>query len=234
MTARQQRRREEHKARKEAYKAEKEAQKSPAAAPHVESDAPSTRTEINRANAQRSTGPRTESGKLASSRNSFKHGLYSKQLVLPGEDPAELDALRDDLRREHQPATPTEEILVNELAEHYWRLRRMRKFEARAMGAGTIEELHKGLATLPIIQRTMASAERGFHKALKTLTDLQRQRGFVPQKAEPPAQSVPQNAAEATETSSLAALQTAFVTQERVSPGRPCAAAPEQDYLEAA
>ncbi len=133
---------------------------------------------MNRKNAQHSTGPRTTEGKSASSQNAFKHGLYSKQLVLPGEDPAELDALRADLRREHQPATTTEDILVNELAEHYWRLRRMRKFEARAMSADNFET---GLAILPIIQRTMAAAERGFHKALKTLTDLQRQRGFVPQ-----------------------------------------------------
>jgi hypothetical protein len=177
MTARQQRRQEERKARKAALKTQK---------PHVESieteataaySSP-TRAAINRANSQHSTGPRTAEGKSAASQNAFKHGLYSKQLILPGEDPAELDALRADLRREHQPATTTEEILVNELAEHYWRLRRMRKFEARAMSADNFET---GLAILPIIQRTMASAERGFHKSLKTLTELQRQRGFVPQ-----------------------------------------------------
>ena len=44
-----------------------------------------------------STGPRTAEGKAASSQNSFKHGLYSKQLVIQGEDPAELDALKADL-----------------------------------------------------------------------------------------------------------------------------------------
>ncbi|HZQ53175.1 MAG TPA: hypothetical protein VFB14_13315, partial [Bryobacteraceae bacterium] len=36
----------------------------------------------NRANAEKSTGPKSEEGKSRSSRNSFKHGLYSKQLVL--------------------------------------------------------------------------------------------------------------------------------------------------------
>ncbi len=181
MTARQQRRQEERKARKAALKSQKSnGETTPAAAPQAPSSPNPTRAAINRANAQHSTGPRTAEGKSASSQNAFKHGLYSKQLVLPGEDPAELDALRADLRREHQPATTTEDILVNELAEHYWRLRRMRKFEARAMSADNFET---GLAILPIIQRTMASAERGFHKALKTLTDLQRQRGFVPQTA---------------------------------------------------
>ncbi len=207
MTARQQRRREEHKARKEALKN----QKYQAAAPQSESVAQPSRAEINRVNAQFSTGPRTEAGKLASSRNSFKHGLYSKQLVLPGEDSAELDALRNDLRCEHQPVTTTEEILVNELAEHYWRLRRMRKFEARLMATGTLEDLQKGLALLPIVQRTMAAAERAFHKALKALCDLQRQRGFVPQGAKLPVQSVSQNTPEAAGKSLFAAPQVGFV-----------------------
>ena len=185
MTARQQRRQEERKARKAALKSqsshEETVSRKAITATAPEPLASSTRAVINRANAQYSTGPRTAEGKSTASRNAFKHGLYAKQLILPGEDPAELDALRADLRREHQPATTTEDILVNELAEHYWRLRRMRKLEARAMGAGSFDELQKGLAILPIIQRTMTAAERGFHKALKTLTDLQRQRGFVPQ-----------------------------------------------------
>ena len=188
MTTRQLRRQAERQARKQARKAETPMPPTAAA----EAAAPLTRAEVNRQNALHSTGPRTPEGKLASSRNAFQHGLYSKQLVLPGEDPAELDALRQDLRREHQPANTTEEILVNELAEHYWRLRRMRKFEARIMGTGTLEELERGLRLLPIIQRTMASAERGFHKALAALRQLQKQRGFVPQTQEIPTQSVSQ------------------------------------------
>ncbi len=67
-----------------------------------------TRAEINRENAQKSTGPKTEEGKAKSSQNRFKHGVYSKQVVAPGEDPAELDELRGKLRDEHQPANTTE------------------------------------------------------------------------------------------------------------------------------
>lgn len=195
MTARQQRRQAERKTRKAALKSQNATEgntATTAAVPETSSySSNSTRAATNRANSQHSTGPRSAEGKAASSQNAFKHGLYSKQLILPGEDPAELDALRADLRREHQPATTTEDILVNELAEHYWRLRRMRKFEARAMSADNFET---GLAILPIIQRTMASAERGFHKALKTLTDLQRQRGFVPQTQSSEPQTIAQTA----------------------------------------
>ena len=72
-------------------------------------------------------------GKLRSSQNSFKHGLYSKHLILPDEDPAEFDHLRATLRDEHQPAGIIEEILVDELAQHFWRMRRFRELEARAL-----------------------------------------------------------------------------------------------------
>ncbi len=75
------------------------------------------RLEANRANAQLSSGPKTEQGKAISSQNSFKHGLYSTRLVLGGEDPAQLDALKATLFAEHQPANETEALLVQEMAE---------------------------------------------------------------------------------------------------------------------
>ncbi|MDQ2776707.1 MAG: hypothetical protein M3Y57_17575 [Acidobacteriota bacterium] len=155
-----------------------------------------SRAETNRANSQHSTGPVTPEGRAASSRNSFKHGLYSKALMYPGENPAELDALKSDLCRDHQPANTTEEILVNELAEHFWRIRRWREREARLMA---IEATAAGVVALtemlPLIQRLMSAAERGFHKALATLRQLQKDRGFVPHSSENTSEVgfVPQN-----------------------------------------
>jgi hypothetical protein len=42
----------------------------------------------NRANAKRSTGPRTEAGKAASCRNALKHGILSRSVDWPPEAPA--------------------------------------------------------------------------------------------------------------------------------------------------
>ncbi len=107
------------------------------------------RADVNRANAAHSTGPRTPEGKENSKRNSFKHGLYAKNLVIPGEDPAELDRLRARLRAEHQPGNETESILVNEIAENFWRLRRMREYEARAMDPENLDKwFNSGLLAL--------------------------------------------------------------------------------------
>ena len=134
----------------------------------------------NRANSQHSTGPKTPEGKAASSETSFKHGLYSSQLVIPGEDPAALDALKADLRAEHQPATTTEELLVNEIAEHYWRIRRYRRIEAASLALP--DELLVVALTeyFPLYQRFMCASERGLHKSLTALRQLQKDRGFVP------------------------------------------------------
>ncbi len=60
----------------------------------------SSQTARNRANAAHSTGPKTVDGRARSSQNSFEYGIYSQQVVIPGED----RALFDELRAELQPA----------------------------------------------------------------------------------------------------------------------------------
>ena len=45
----------------------------------------------NRANAQKSTGPRTEEGKAASSRNRLSHGFAASATIMPGENPEEFN-----------------------------------------------------------------------------------------------------------------------------------------------
>ena len=58
-------------------------------------DADVARAERNRRNAQHSTGPRTPEGRACSAQNATKHGLYAKSLVIRGEDPDALHALRE-------------------------------------------------------------------------------------------------------------------------------------------
>ena len=154
-----------------------------------------TRAAVNRANAQKSTGPKTEQGKAASSQNAFKHGLYSKALLIPGEDPAKFEACRADLAAEHRPVGVTEEILVDEIAQHYWRMKRYRALEVQMYKAKSRDEnsveldvdnwvkcIDLGLFTS--IQRALNSAERSFYRALKTLGEMQKARGFVPAQAQ--------------------------------------------------
>src|SRR5437588_4969462 len=84
----------------------------------------------NRENAKKSTGPKTPEGRAAVRLNGVKHGLSAETLVLPGENAADLEALIDSLEAQHQPATPTEEILVRQLAMAAWRQLRLYRTEA--------------------------------------------------------------------------------------------------------
>ena len=134
-----------------------------------------TRAETNRANAQHSTGPRTPDGKLASSRNSFKHGLSTGQIIMPGEDPAAFEELRQSLMEEHQPASLTEELLVNEMAQSYWLEQRAIRLQNDCFTLEGIDETR-----LSLFLRYQTTYNRAFHKALNTLLKLQKDRNKAP------------------------------------------------------
>ena len=89
-----------------------------------------TRAEINRRNAQKSTGPKSIAGKARSRFNAVKHGLTARTLVLPDEDAgafqARLDTWTDDL----QPQNDLEHHLIQQAVHGSWRLERADRAEA--------------------------------------------------------------------------------------------------------
>lgn len=91
--------------------------------------------EANKANARRSTGPRTSNGKTRSRMNAVKHGLTAKYIVIGNEAPDDFDALRRDLLRDLQASTRLEHELVDRLAGLLWRLRRIPILEAALVKA---------------------------------------------------------------------------------------------------
>ena len=89
------------------------------------------RTEANRQNAKKSTGPSTAGGKSRVSRNAMKHGLAAaKHFVLPQEDPAKFIELEDTLFDELDPGSSLEAEYVKRIVTLLWRLRRIPEFEA--------------------------------------------------------------------------------------------------------
>jgi hypothetical protein len=86
--------------------------------------------EANRRNAQQSTGPSTPEGKAAARHNVTKHGLLSRDVLIPGEDEAALKELGERLRDELQPAGELEGLMVERITAAYWRLRRLGRVEA--------------------------------------------------------------------------------------------------------
>jgi hypothetical protein len=78
-----------------------------------------------RANGARSKGPVTSQGKRNSSRNSIRHGLLAETVVLKEEHTGRFFDLLNELIDEHQPATPTETMLVETIAVASWRQSRI-------------------------------------------------------------------------------------------------------------
>jgi hypothetical protein len=74
-----------------------------------------------RANGAKSKGPATPAGKIVSSRNSTRHGLFAETVVLEDEIPSRFIELVESLFEEHQPRTPTEQLLVENIAAARWR-----------------------------------------------------------------------------------------------------------------
>ena len=93
--------------------------------------------EARRANARKSTGPRTRRGKRHSRRNSRKHGLYSDvryfywdAAMELGEDPREFQRLHAGLLEDRKPQGTLEAVLVEDIAVLIWKKARLERAES--------------------------------------------------------------------------------------------------------
>ncbi|MGA2714114.1 MAG: hypothetical protein ABSG41_13490 [Bryobacteraceae bacterium] len=87
------------------------------------------RAEINRANAQKSTGPKTTQGKQQSCMNAFKHGLTGQKLILQPDELEAYDRLTNSLLAETKPKTALEHQIAQKLIDSHFRLNRLAGIE---------------------------------------------------------------------------------------------------------
>lgn len=87
----------------------------------------------NRANAQKSTGPTTQAGKKASSGNALRHGVLSRNLLLPNESKQEFNELMQCLMAELAPVGTLEQLLVERIVVAVWQQRRLVAAESAAL-----------------------------------------------------------------------------------------------------
>ena len=98
-------------------------------------DQRTNRAEINRANAQNSTGPRTEAGKQRSSLNALRHGLTGQTVVLPSDDLAAYDRHCQEFLDHYHPKNKMETELTQAISDLTWRLKRINSIEANLLAA---------------------------------------------------------------------------------------------------
>ncbi len=142
----------------------------------------------NTANAQSSTGPRSEAGRAASSKNGIKEGLFTtNDFVRPEHRPA-YDALNAELQTDLAPVGILERNLVDEIRGAMWRLRRCGQVEANLAEtnlAANVDEdpMETADAKSEKIQRSVdrarAQAHRLLHKCTAELRRLQTERHYA-------------------------------------------------------
>jgi len=154
------------------------------------------RTEINRANAQHSTGPKTPEGKKHSSLNALRHGLTGQIVVMPTEDLQAYQLHLKSFTEEYDPKGATESHLIQALADTSWRLNRVAALETNLLTLGVanaqspitdapsevqdafsivsaLESQSKALANLSMHSQRLS---RQFERTLIQLRDLQKAR----------------------------------------------------------
>ena len=85
----------------------------------------------NRENAQKSTGPVTAEGKAVVSQNALKHGLFAVQDVVPTENQAEFDSMREQMLADLAPVGAMETLLAQRAFSLAWRLQRVQTIQAQ-------------------------------------------------------------------------------------------------------
>ena len=100
--------------------------------------------------------------------------------ILPGEDPAEYERVKNGWLAEYGPEGHMEETLANNLIDSEWMLLRARRnrfnAEARAVGQGkephewTAEDSHQ----IELMQRYLTTAERSFYRAFNAMQGLRK------------------------------------------------------------
>ena len=104
----------------------------------------------NRANAARSTGPRTPEGKARSAANATRHGFTAANFaVVFGENAEELEALKDDAVAFYNPANAQEMLAVERIALAQFGMMRLARMEVGLLTDAYNRTAHMDRAAYP-------------------------------------------------------------------------------------
>ena len=132
----------------------------------------SANSEVNKANAQHSTGPKSEAGKQRSALNALRHGLTSQIVVMPSEDLAAYQLHVANFNKEHRPKGALEANLVQTIADINWRQHRVAAMETNLFTLASQGRTPASADTPPEIQDALAQATavEKYHRAISNLS----------------------------------------------------------------
>jgi hypothetical protein len=119
-----------------------------------------TRAEINRRNAENSTGPTSEAGKQKSALNGIKHGLTGQRLLLLPHEVEPYQRMTAAFKSDYNPQTEFESQLIQHIVDCNMRLHRIAAIESNMFAVGTIDNMREDAghddATEAVIAQTRA------------------------------------------------------------------------------
>jgi hypothetical protein len=198
------------------------------------------------ANRRNAAGPHhmTDAGKQAIRANAVRHGLAAKlHVVLPGEDQQFYKQILESLQNDYSPANTQEDMLVQQIAEHYWRLIRVRNMETASLegalksvaekfginpaetddlvrGSNLAITMSKSEGTFSKLHRYEAAIERSYYRAIHELQKLQKtpKQSRECERAVPPAPEI-----RSVQQKPVAGRRNSFCSAKRASPCSPIA-----------
>src|SRR6202051_1805874 len=96
----------------------------------------SAQLEANFANAQKSTGPRTQPGKHRTRLNAYRHGLTGHICLLTADEHEAFEKHCAGIRESLDPVGALEIEIAQSIAEDHWRLKRARALETGIFALG--------------------------------------------------------------------------------------------------
>ena len=159
--------------------------------------------EANRRNAAKSTGPRSVAGKAVSSMNALQSGIDAESAIIIGEDPAALAQLAETFYHDHQPQTPMERALLDNVIRDTWLLTRFFRIDAEIIDYEIEDDRYSNKdnqagrafidnSTHQIrLQRRIDATRRSQIQAFKEFQRLQAERRAQPlPQSQPPAPAI--------------------------------------------
>lgn len=146
------------------------------------------RLAANRANAQRSTGPRTAAGKERSSQNAWRHGFFAKRLFATpeqeAEDRAEYELIVQGVRDHYQPIGFMENLWAERIAAELLRSARVLSYEQGLFLSGSFNVFESN--SVDRVLRFHATVNRQLALDIEELEHLQEKRRAKSNQGPPP------------------------------------------------
>jgi len=138
------------------------------------------------------TGPHTEAGKAASSRNSLKDGLFAAHDFIREGEQEEYDRIAAALRKDLAPEGALEELFTAEVIGASWRLRRCRLVEGRLATQSDLDPMEDEETgkVQKSVDRARSQSNNTIRRAIAEMRKLQTGR-LIPKEDQPAAKPQP-------------------------------------------